>query len=132
MDCAVLNCAKERDMTVEFKGPNPKFTDMKKDKGDVKVGSGRDVKLESVNHDDFAGKSRLADKNPGTGDQSRDVHGTNPFEKGKLTGMEQPKMGLQDEKINGDKKLNEPPRAFKYSREGHAIENGSKMEGQGR
>lgn len=115
-------------MSVKFEGPNPNFTHMKKDGGDVKPGAGRDVTVHSVNHDDFSGKQRLADKNPGTGENSRTVHAKAPFTEGALSGMEQPKMGEQDGKISQDKGLNEPPRAFKINREGHAVDRGSVSE----
>ena len=111
-------------MGVEFKGPNPDFLKMKKDGGDVKPGSGKGVEVHSVNHDDFSGRQRLADKNPGTGENSRTVHAKTPFTEGALSGMEQPKMGEQDGKIEGGKKINEPARGFKYNREGHKIDNG--------
>lgn len=113
-------------MSVKFEGPNgnfvPKFF---KDKGDVKVGSGPSTKLESVNHEDFEGRKRVPDTNPGAGEQNHDVHGTNPAEKGKLTGMFQPKTGGMKQSVSGEKGLNTPPRAFKYSREGHAVNRGS-------
>lgn len=118
-------------MSVEFRGPNPNFTKMKKDGGDVKVDGMKETHLESVNRDDFEGRERKPKINPGADSQSRTVHGKQPFTEGALSGMEQPKMGLQDEKISGDKKINEPPRGFKYNREGHKIENGGSMEGQG-
>lgn len=115
-------------MSVEFKGPNPNFTKMKKDGGDVKVDGAKKVKLESVNHQDFSGKQRLADTNPGSDRQSREVHGKNPATHGALTGMKQPKMG--DRSIGTETKSNEPPRGFVYNREGHKMETGSTSEGQ--
>lgn len=117
-------------MPVEFKGPNPNFTKMKKDGGDVKVDGVKKVAVESVNHQDFGGKQRLADTNPGSDRQSREVHGTNPAEKGRLTGMKVPKLGGNRE-IGTEKTSNEPPRGFRYNREGHKIENSSLSEGSG-
>ena len=108
-------------MATKFMGPNDNFVPkFHHDKGDVKVGGGRDVKNESVNHDDFEGRKRLADKNPGTGEQNHEVHGTNPAEKGKLSGMFQPKTGGMKQSVSGEMGVNKPPRAFKYTREGHA------------
>ena len=118
-------------MSVEFKGPNPNFTHMKKDGGDVKVDGMRGVKNESVNHEDYSGHQRKPDVNPGAGKQSREVHGKNPFTEGALSGMEQPKMGKEDGRISKDKGTNEPPRAFKVNREGHAVDHGSTSEGAG-
>lgn len=115
-------------MAVKFEGPNPNFTNMKKDGGDVKPGDGKSVMVESVNHEDFSGRKRLADKNPGTGENSRTVHAKAPFTEGALSGMEQPKMGEQDGKISSNVSMNEPPRAFKVNREGHAIDRGSVSE----
>lgn len=118
-------------MAVEFKGPNGSFVNMKKDGGDVKVGGMKSVKNESVNHDDFSGKQRLADTNPGADKQSKTLHSKEPFTKGRLDGMEQPKgMGLQDGKISQNESSNKPPRSFVTSREGHPVMRGPGAEGQ--
>lgn len=113
-------------MATKLMGPNDNFVPkFHHDKGDVKVGSGPATKLESVNHEDFEGRQRIPDTNPGAGEQNHEVHGTNPAEKGRLSGMHQPKIGGSDESVSKEKGLNTPPRAFKYSREGHAVDRGS-------
>lgn len=113
-------------MKTKLSGPNENFVPkVLKNGGDVKVGAGKDVKFESVNHDDFAGKKQLADKNPGTGEQNHEVHGESPAMKGRLSGMHQPKIGGSDESVSKEMGLNKPPRAFKYSREGHNVDGGS-------
>jgi hypothetical protein len=118
-------------MNTKLLGPNGKFIDMVKDGGDVKVDGGRKTDLHSVNHDDFSGKQRLADTNPGADKQSKTLHSKEPFTKGRLDGMEQPKgMGLQDGKISSNKSSNEPPRSFVTSREGHPVMRGPGSEGQ--
>ena len=77
----------------------------------------KETKLESVNHDDMNGNKKLADTNPGAGEQNHEVHGENPAEKHKLTGIEIPK--LSDGAVSKGEKLNRPPRAFSFGREGH-------------
>ena len=109
---------------VELKGPNASFVGkMLKHGGDVKVGGEKKVELESVNHDDAMGRKKLADTNPGADKQNHEVHGEKPAELGKLSGIHQPKIGGSDESVEKEIKLNRPPRAFKYSREGHSMEN---------
>lgn len=100
-------------MGVEFKGPNPKFQDMIKHGGDQKVGSGKSVLNESVNHDNFAGHKELADKNPGSDRQNKTVHKENPFGANARPGMEQPKIG-GSRGIGKEEGYNKPPRKFEY------------------
>lgn len=113
-----------------LKGPNSNFVNtMLKRGGDVKVGSGPATKLESVNHDDMNGEKKHPDTNPGAGEQNHDVYGEDPAEKGKLSGMHQPKIGGSDESVEKEESLNRQPRAFKYSREGHSVRNGENGNG---
>jgi hypothetical protein len=114
---------------VKLMGPNenfvPKFL---KHGGDVKVGGEMKTKLESVNHDDMNGEKKHPDTNPGADEQSRTVHKEEPAEKGARPGMEQPGENMIT--ISKQEKLNRQPRAFKYSREGRAVDNGSNGNGE--
>lgn len=111
-----------------LKGPNSNFVNsMLKKGGDVKVGGLRKVELESVNHEDGdgtgEGKKKLPDTNPGADRQNHEVHGEEPHEKGRLSGIHQPKIGGSEESIASVEKLNRPPRSFTFNREGHSVNN---------
>ena len=113
----------------ELKGPNANFVPkVLKHGGDVKMNDAKKTNFESVVLEDYAGKQSKPERNPGADRQSREVHAEKPASKGARPGMEQPTMG--SEEIGKQESLNKDPRAFTYSREGHAADNGSASEGQ--
>lgn len=114
---------------MKLKGPNGDFSRLVTKSGDnVAPRGGKDTKLESVNHENFQGEKKLPDTNPGTKEQSRPHFGADPGEKNKLTGFK-PGAGMEVP-IGGKISLNSGTRAFTYSKEGHAVDNGSSSEGQ--
>lgn len=115
-------------MAVKFEGPNNNFVPkMLKKGGDFKPGGEKKTMVESVNHDRYDGSKAKPDTNPGAYENSKMVHGADPAEKDRRPGMKVPEIGGERE-IGKEEKLNHPPRAFKYSREGHSVMNGSNSE----
>lgn len=117
-------------MSVKLMGPNDNFVPkvLKDGAGKLKVGAEKKTNFESVNHEDFSGKQRLADTNPGSNRQNQPQYGKNPAQKEMRDGKEIP-MKKRTE-ISAEEESNKPPRGFVYSREGHKIDNGPSSEGQ--
>jgi len=115
-------------MTVEFKGPNGSFVGMKKDGGDVPFKATKSAKIETVNNENYAGDAAMPSRETGSDKNNHTVHGKQPAEHLKLSGIHQPQIGGAEGDVAKEEKLNKPFRAFKYSREGRAMDNGSNDE----